>query len=123
MSGPLTAESLDGQPLLKTLKPVKAQALVIHYRLYTAAHTDRLAFIRHCRDLDMALEQIRSLLRLRDSPPKDCSEVSALLADRIGHVVQRSRELRALEKDLQALRAGCTSPHAMDSEACRWQAA
>lgn len=85
-----------------------------NYRVYTAAHADRLAFIRQCRNLDMTLDEIRSLLRLRESPPRDCGEVNALLDDHIGHVAQRIRELRALEKDLKALRARCSSPQAID---------
>ena len=85
-----------------------------NYRMYTAAHAERLAFIRHCRNLDMALDEIRSLLRLRDAPPEDCGEVNALLDEHIGHVAQRIRELRALEKDLKALRARCSSPHPID---------
>lgn len=85
-----------------------------NYRVYTAAHADRLAFIRHCRNLDMTLDEIRSLLRLRDAPPKDCGEVNALLDEHIGHVAQRIRELRTLEKELKALRASCSSPHAID---------
>ena len=31
-------------------------------------HAERLGFIRKCRSLDMALEEIRSLLRLKDAP-------------------------------------------------------
>ena len=85
-----------------------------NYRQYSAAHADRLAFIRQCRNLDMTLDEIRALLRLRDAPPKDCGEVNALLDDHIGHVAQRIRELRALEKDLKALRARCASPHPID---------
>lgn len=85
-----------------------------NYRLYTAAHAERLAFIRQCRNLDMTLHEIRSLLRLRDLPSENCAEVNALLDDHIGHVAQRIRELRALEKDLKALRASCSSPQAID---------
>jgi Cd(II)/Pb(II)-responsive transcriptional regulator len=85
-----------------------------NYRQYSAAHAERLAFIRQCRNLDMTLDEIRSLLRLRDSPPKDCGEVNTLLDDHIGHVAQRIRELRALEKDLKALRARCASPHPLE---------
>jgi len=85
-----------------------------NYRLYTSAHVDRLAFIRHCRNLDMTLDEIRSLLRLRDAPSQDCGEVNALLDEHIGHVAQRIRELRALEKELKALRASCRTPHAID---------
>ena len=85
-----------------------------NYRLYTAAHADRLAFIRHCRNLDMALDEIRSLLRLRDAPSQDCGEVNAVLDEHIGHVGQRVRELRALEKELRALRARCGVPNAIE---------
>ena len=91
-----------------------AQRADNNYRVYTASHAERLAFIRHCRNLDMTLDEIRTLLRLRDTPPKDCGEVNVLLDEHIGHVAQRIRELRALEKELKALRASCRSPHAID---------
>lgn len=85
-----------------------------NYRVYTSAHAERLAFIRHCRNLDMTLDEIRTLLRLRDAPSQDCGEVNTLLDDHIGHVAQRIRELRALEKDLKALRARCGTPHSIE---------
>ncbi len=85
-----------------------------NYRQYTAAHTERLSFIRHCRNLDMTLDEIRSLLRFKDAPTEDCSEVNTLLDAHIGHVAHRIRELRALEKDLKQLRARCLSPHSID---------
>jgi Cd(II)/Pb(II)-responsive transcriptional regulator len=86
-----------------------------NYRLYTAVHAERLAFIRQCRTLDMTLDEIRSLLRLRDSPAPDCGGIDALLDEHIAHVARRLRELRALQKDLTALRARCSSPHAVDA--------
>jgi Cd(II)/Pb(II)-responsive transcriptional regulator len=86
-----------------------------NYRLYSAAHADRLAFIRHCRNLDMTLDEVRALLRLRESPPGDCGEVNTLLDDHIGHVAQRIRELRTLQKDLKTLRARCSAPQAIDA--------
>ena len=82
-----------------------------NYRVYTEAHAERLAFIRQCRNLDMTLDEVRALLRLREKPSKDCGEVNSLLDEHIEHVAQRIRELRALEKDLKLLRARCTSPH------------
>ena len=83
-----------------------------NYRVYTAAHADRLAFIRHCRNLDMTLDEIRTLLRFKDAPSADCGEVNALLDEHIGHVAQRIRELRALEGHLKSLRAQCSTPQA-----------
>ena len=50
-----------------------------NYRLYTQAHVERLSFIRNCRSLDMTLEEIRSLLSLRDSPQDQCESVNALI--------------------------------------------
>lgn len=82
-----------------------------NYRVYLRAHVERLAFIRQCRNLDMALDEVRALIVLRESPSRDCGEVNALLDAHIGHVTQRIRELRALEKDLKALRARCSAPH------------
>ncbi len=80
-----------------------------NYRIYEAAHAQRLSFIRHCRGLDMTLVEIRALLRFKDAPTEDCGEVNALLDEHIDHVAHRIRELRALEKQLRELRATCRS--------------
>ncbi len=78
-----------------------------NYRIYEALHGERLAFIRHCRTLDMALDEIRALLRFKDSPVENCGEVNALLDAHIGHVADRIRELRTLERQLKTLRQQC----------------
>jgi len=78
-----------------------------NYRVYGPDHVARLAFIRHCRALGMALDEIRALLRFKDAPGEHCGEVNALLDEHIGHVRKRIRELRALERQLQVLRSSC----------------
>ncbi len=78
-----------------------------NYRVYGPAHVERLAFVRHCRNLDMTLDEIRVLLRYKDAPQEHCGEVNALLDEHIGHVAQRIRELRALERALKELRRQC----------------
>jgi len=78
-----------------------------NYRSYAEVHAERLSFIRHCRGLDMALDEIRALLHYKDHPQDDCTEVNALLDEHIGHVAQRIRDLKALERQLKALRASC----------------
>jgi Cd(II)/Pb(II)-responsive transcriptional regulator len=85
-----------------------------NYRVYTAAHAERLAFIRHCRNLDMTLDEIRTLLRLRDAPLQDCGEVNVLLDQHIDHVTHRIRELRLLQRDLRTLRATCSASHTVE---------
>ena len=78
-----------------------------NFRIYEAAHRERLQFIRHCRGLDMSLDEVRVLLRVREDPGADCGDVNALLDAHIGHVSRRIRELRALEHQLKDLRQRC----------------
>lgn len=83
-----------------------------NYRIYGKTHVDRLAFIRHCRSLDMTLGEIRQLLRFKDNPASDCGDVNTLIDEHIGHVANRVRELRALEKLLKSLRERCREAQA-----------
>lgn len=78
-----------------------------NFRVYDAKHVERLSFIRHCRSLDMALDEIRVLLHFKDAPADNCGEVNALLDTHIGHVTARIRELRELEQQLMGLRERC----------------
>ena len=93
------------------LLPAPERALN-NYRVYGPAHVERLAFVRHCRNLDMTLEEIRVLLRYKDAPQAHCGEVNALLDEHIGHVERRIRELRALQKELRQLRQRCNQDQA-----------
>lgn len=80
-----------------------------NYRLYDGSHVQRLIFIRRCRGLDMALDEIRALLGFIDQPGADCGEVNQVLDDHIGHVAKRIQELRELETELRELRSRCQS--------------
>ena len=79
-----------------------------NYRLYTQAHVERLTFIRNCRGLDMTLEEIRSLLHMRDSPQDQCTSVNALIDEHIQHVNARIASLQALQTQLLDLRQRCS---------------
>ncbi len=85
-----------------------------NYRIYGPAHAERLSFIRHCRGLDMALDEIRVLLRFKDAPTENCREVNELLDEHIGHVAERMRELRQLERQLKSLRNACLGGQAAE---------
>lgn len=80
-----------------------------NYRLYGQAHIERLQFIRHCRTLDMALDEVRTLLEYRDKPDEDCGDVNALLDEHIRTVAIRVEELMQLKQHLLALRQKCSS--------------
>jgi Cd(II)/Pb(II)-responsive transcriptional regulator len=87
--------------------PARSQG---NYRQYDLTHVERLSFIRHCRSLDMTLDEIRALLDFRDAPTRNCAEVSALLDEHVRHVADRIAELRRLERQLKHLRGLCASP-------------
>ena len=83
-----------------------------NYRVYADTDLERLQFIRHCRSLDMTLEEIRNLLRFRDAPDRNCGEVNALLDEHIQHVGRRIKELKVLQQNLRALRKLCRQEQA-----------
>ncbi|WP_375170895.1 Cd(II)/Pb(II)-responsive transcriptional regulator [Marinobacter sp.] len=78
------------------------------YRAYRQHHLDRLQFIKRCRSLDMAQDEIRELIRLTEQPDADCREVDALLARHLSHVRERLQELASLEQSLERLQRACS---------------
>ena len=78
------------------------------YRSYHPGHLERLLFIKRCRNLDMAQDEIRELIRLADQPEADCRGVDALLANHLNHVRERLKELESLEHTLVQLQKACS---------------
>lgn len=81
------------------------------YRAYTQAHLERLAFIRHCRALDIPLAEVQRLLSFVDSPQSDCGEIDQLIDAQLAKVRARLASMQALERQLVALRGQCSAPH------------
>ena len=77
------------------------------YRMYSDSDIHRLRFIRACRALDMSLSEVRTLLRLDLNSKTDCATARGALDEHLAHVRERLSELKALEKDLKALRGRC----------------
>jgi len=80
------------------------------YREYGPGQAERLAFIRHCRALDMSLVDIKVLLSFLESPSRDCAHVDELVDGQLARVRARIKSMRTLEKQLAALRRQCRSP-------------
>ncbi|MBY5967445.1 Cd(II)/Pb(II)-responsive transcriptional regulator [Halomonas denitrificans] len=78
-----------------------------NYRVYRDAHAERLDFIRHCRALDMTLDEIRALLVCQDHPEHPCEDADALIEAHLGHVEQRIAQLSRLKAELERLRQRC----------------
>lgn len=77
------------------------------YRDYANEHLERLAFIRHCRALEMPLADVRRLLSALDAPGEPHPDVDQLVKEQLGRVRARLNSMRALEKQLLLLKASC----------------
>lgn len=80
------------------------------YRTYAQGHLERLAFVRHCRALDIPLINIQLLLSLVDSPQANCEEIDHLVDAQLAKVRARLASMQALEQQLIALRGRCSAP-------------
>jgi Cd(II)/Pb(II)-responsive transcriptional regulator len=81
-----------------------------NYRMYDTGHLEQVRFIRHCRSLDISLDEIRQLLSLRRQPRRSCLSVNALLDLKLTQLDQRIAELQQLQHELQMLRGRCSVP-------------
>jgi len=74
-------------------------------RRYDHAGLERLAFIRHARELGFALDDIRELIELSNHPDQGCHDAHEIAARHLLSVRDRIRNLRRLEKELRRLSA------------------
>ena len=76
-------------------------------RRYHDADLDRLAFIRHSRQLGFPLDAIRELLDLSDAPSRPCAGADAIAQRQLRQVELRIERLRALRKELKRMVDDC----------------
>ena len=76
-------------------------------RVYDRAHLDRLAFIRHCRELGFAQNAVRELLDLTDHPDRSCDAVTTIASSHLETIDQRIAKLTALKSELEQMIAAC----------------
>src|SRR5690606_15973562 len=74
----------------------KAARTAGNHRAYTAAHRDRLSFIRHARELGFPLDDIRALLDLSDRPDAPCADADEIANRHLTGVRSRIARLQAL---------------------------
>ena len=72
-------------------------------RVYGKSHRDRLAFIRHARELGFPLDAIRELLSLSDDPAAPCATADHIARDQLAAVEARIRRLEALKIELERM--------------------
>ncbi|MGG5889459.1 MerR family transcriptional regulator [Falsiroseomonas sp. HC035] len=66
------------------------------YRVFKAAHVERLAFVRRARALSFTLDEVRALVALASAPGGNCAESRALAAGHLTAVHARIADLQAM---------------------------
>ena len=76
-------------------------------RRYDRRHMDRLAFIRHSRELGFSLDAIRSLMSLADDPDRPCEAANRIAELQLVQVESRIERLQALKTELERMVEQC----------------
>lgn len=76
-------------------------------RRYSLRELERLAFIRHARDLGFSIDAIRQLLELSSETHGPCAEANRIAAEQLQSVRTRITSLQRLEVELERIATGC----------------
>jgi len=83
-------------------------------RLYGQSALDRLAFIRHARELGFPLDTIRDLLSLSDRPDQSCAAADVIARAQLAEVESRLARLTALKAELERMVVQCAGGRIAD---------
>ena len=72
-------------------------------RRYDAAALDRLAFLRHARELGFGLDDIAELMALAEDPAEDCAPAHEIARKQLAAVDRRLARLARLREELARL--------------------
>ena len=89
------------------------------YRIYGPQHVERLAFIRHSRELGFHLTAIRELLALSDDPNRSCADADRIAQGHLREVEGRIASLQALQKELKRMITQCRQDRIADCRVIR----
>lgn len=85
-------------------------------RTYDHSDIERLAFIRHSRELGFDLDAIRTLLTLQDQPNQSCEQADSIAKTRLVDVRQKIASLTALQHELERMVKGCSHGRVEDCQ-------
>ncbi len=83
-------------------------------RVYDRRAAQRLAFVKHARDLGFTVEAVRSLLDLADHPDQSCEDADRLAAEHLAEVEHKIAQLEALRDELTRVTAECARGRVAD---------
>ena len=76
-------------------------------RRYERTDLERLAFIRHARDLGFDIPGIRDLIALSRHPEMPCAGADRIAEDHLSAVREKIEKLRKLEQELERIVSHC----------------
>jgi DNA-binding transcriptional MerR regulator len=76
-------------------------------RRYSRQELERLAFIRHARDLGFAVEDIRALIDLSGHPEQPCGHADKIAQEQLISVREKIAQLKRLETELERIASCC----------------
>ena len=77
-------------------------------RRFGRAELERLAFIRHARDLGLTIDAIRQLIELSGHADRPCADADRIAKEQLASVRERIARLQKLEKELERIATCCT---------------
>lgn len=87
----------------------KAERAANGRRVYGSEDVQRLAFLRHARDLGFDLAAVQSLLALQERPEASCEGALRLAAEQLAAVESRISRLTALREELARMVRTCAA--------------
>lgn len=97
----------------KILPP--AQRSEGNFRLYDHQALQDLLFIKHCRNLDISLSEIKELIQLKVSPHLKCDNINQIFDNHIQQVELKIMELNKLKVQLEDFRQNCTDKQIVEN--------
>ena len=83
-------------------------------RRFETSDRERLAFIKHARDLGFTIEAIRELLDLSAHPERPCKDAVQIAARQLKMVRDKIGRLQQLERELTRMVGTCHDGHMKD---------
>jgi Cd(II)/Pb(II)-responsive transcriptional regulator len=78
-----------------------------NYRYYDEEAYKKLIFIKHCRDLDISIQEILQLNELLQHPEQNCNAVNHIIDQHLIDIQHKINSFINFQKQLQALRQTC----------------
>lgn len=85
-----------------------------NYRVYTDQTLADLLFIKHCRELDISLSDIKTLKEMKAQPKRACTEVDNLVNKYLIEVSKKIERLLLLKETLIDLKQHCSTDRTVD---------